>query len=213
MFALDAFRIESAPDEEQGAMSAGYIFGYRLALLMSGAGALYIADASGWSAAYLTMAALMAVGMLATLWGDEPKHVSRRQQRQLDAQMVDAVMGRPMRLESRPFLQRQLLGAVICPLLEFMQRYRRFRSAGVGAGCRLPAVRHCHGRNGQSLLPRSWLQQIGHRQHRQAVRILHDHRRFRALRCTGRAPGYPPALLLLGPYSLPGPICCSRRWP
>jgi hypothetical protein len=32
------------PDEEQGALSAGYIFGYRLALLVGGAGALYIAD-------------------------------------------------------------------------------------------------------------------------------------------------------------------------
>ena len=124
--ALDAFRIESAPDEEQGALSAGYIFGYRVALLVAGAGALYIADASGWSAAYLAMAALVGVGMAATLWGDEPPHRGALEQQRMDAAMVDQVMGRPMHLEHRSFWQRQLLGAVICPFLEFLQRYRRF---------------------------------------------------------------------------------------
>jgi PAT family beta-lactamase induction signal transducer AmpG len=124
--ALDAYRIESAPDEQQGALSAGYIFGYRLALLVSGAGSLYIAEGAGWSLAYLSMAALAAVCLLATLWGDEPAHLQTEQQRAVDAQMVDAVMGRPMHLESRPFWQRQLLGAVVCPLLEFLQRFRRF---------------------------------------------------------------------------------------
>ena len=124
--ALDAFRIESAPDVEQGALSAGYILGYRLALLAAGAGSLYIADASGWSAAYLTMAGLIGLCMLATLWGDEPPHRGDEEQQRMDAQMVDQVMGRPMQLARRPFWQRQLLGAVICPFLEFVQRHRRF---------------------------------------------------------------------------------------
>ncbi|MEQ8265290.1 MFS transporter [Pseudohaliea sp.] len=124
--ALDAFRIESAPDEEQGALSAGYIFGYRVALLVAGAGALYIADASGWSAAYLAMAVLVAVGVAATLWGDEPPHRGALEQQRMDSAMVDRVMGRPMHLERRAFWQRQLLGAVVCPFLEFLQRYRRF---------------------------------------------------------------------------------------
>lgn len=124
--ALDAFRIESAPDEQQGAMSAAYIFGYRVALLVSGAGAFYIADLNDWSTAYLCMAALMVVCILVTLWSDEPKHKTPEEQRRMDAAMVDQVMGRPMHLESRPLLQRHILGAVICPFLEFMQRYGRF---------------------------------------------------------------------------------------
>jgi PAT family beta-lactamase induction signal transducer AmpG len=124
--AIDAFRIESAPDEEQGALSAGYIFGYRLALLVAGAGALYVAESSGWSAAYLAMAALMVPCVLATLWADEPAHRSAEEQRRMDAVMVDRVMGRPMHLDSRPLWQRQLLGAVVCPFLEFLQRYGRF---------------------------------------------------------------------------------------
>src|SRR5690625_5836582 len=40
--AIDAFRIELAPVAMQGALSAGYILGYRCALLVAGAGALYL---------------------------------------------------------------------------------------------------------------------------------------------------------------------------
>ena len=38
--AIDAWRIEAAPPERQAAMAATYVFGYRLALLAGGAGAL-----------------------------------------------------------------------------------------------------------------------------------------------------------------------------
>jgi len=46
--------------------------GYRLAMLVSGAGALIIAARAGWFAAYATMAALLGVGMLVFLLGPEP---------------------------------------------------------------------------------------------------------------------------------------------
>lgn len=123
---LDAFRIESAPDEVQGAMSAGYILGYRLALLVSGAGAFYIADVVDWHSAYVVMAACMALGIVALFWADEPAHRSADEQRLMDAQMVDQVMGRPMNLAQRPAWERHLLGAVICPMLEFFQRNGTF---------------------------------------------------------------------------------------
>jgi len=70
--ALDAFRIECAPADDQGALAAAYQLGYRIALLGSGAGALFIADGFGWSAAYLAMAVAMAVGMLTVLAVREP---------------------------------------------------------------------------------------------------------------------------------------------
>ena len=70
--AIDAFRIEAAVVEYQGAMSAAYIFGYRVALLAAGAGALYLAEVLNWEASYLVMAALMGVGMLTVLLISEP---------------------------------------------------------------------------------------------------------------------------------------------
>jgi PAT family beta-lactamase induction signal transducer AmpG len=120
--ALDAFRIESVDDSLQGAMSASYIFGYRVALLVSGAGALYMADWYSWSTAYLGMAALMIIAVLTLLWSDEPKHLNTEQRSQNDADMIDRLFGRPMHLLQRPAWQRWLLGAVICPVLEFFQR-------------------------------------------------------------------------------------------
>jgi MFS transporter, PAT family, beta-lactamase induction signal transducer AmpG len=64
---VDAWRIEAAGVTEQGAMAAAYQLGYRLAILASGAGALYIAQYRSWQIAYLTMAALMTIGVAATL--------------------------------------------------------------------------------------------------------------------------------------------------
>jgi len=51
--ALDAYRIESIDKEYQGAMAAMYIGGYRLGLLVSGAGAFYLAEFWSWPLAYL----------------------------------------------------------------------------------------------------------------------------------------------------------------
>lgn len=64
---VDGWRIDAAPTEMQGIMAAAYQLGYRIALLAAGAGALYIADFVDWRAAYFAMAALMAVGLAASL--------------------------------------------------------------------------------------------------------------------------------------------------
>ena len=64
---VDGWRIDAAPIEKQGMMSATYQLGFRLALLCAGAGAFYIADYANWHAAYATMAALMLIGIGANL--------------------------------------------------------------------------------------------------------------------------------------------------
>jgi len=53
--AVDAYRIEAVDDEYQAAMAASYVFGYRLATLAAGAGALYMADFVNWQAAYFSI--------------------------------------------------------------------------------------------------------------------------------------------------------------
>lgn len=71
--ALDAWRIEAVDLELQGAMAASYQLGYRIALLVSGAGALVIGGEYSYPLAYRAMAALMAVGMLTVLFVGENK--------------------------------------------------------------------------------------------------------------------------------------------
>ena len=78
---IDAFRIESAPQKLQGILSSMYIAGYRIAMLVSGAGSLWLASYLGtnvykpevWQIVYIFMASLMFVGILTTLLSPEPK--------------------------------------------------------------------------------------------------------------------------------------------
>lgn len=69
---VDAYRIEIAPAAAQGALAATYTLGYRIGLIVGGAGALYLAEFQGWTNAYLWMAALMLVPVLTTLIAREP---------------------------------------------------------------------------------------------------------------------------------------------
>ncbi|MEY4285193.1 MAG: hypothetical protein RL111_1868 [Pseudomonadota bacterium] len=81
--ALDAFRIESAQARMQAALAATYQAGYRLAMIWSGAGVLWMAASAevagagpyqqaAWQWAYIVMAASMLVGMLTVLTAPEP---------------------------------------------------------------------------------------------------------------------------------------------
>jgi len=79
----DAYRIESANAELQAMMSASYIAGYRIGMLLAGGGALFLASYFGtsidhynfeaWQLTYWAMASLFLVGILTTLIIDEPK--------------------------------------------------------------------------------------------------------------------------------------------
>ncbi|OSM02497.1 putative permease of the major facilitator superfamily,AmpG-like protein [Magnetofaba australis IT-1] len=69
---IDAYRVELLEERQQGAGAAMVVLGYRIGMLASGAGALYIASASGWFMAYAIMAGLVSVGMLTVLLNPEP---------------------------------------------------------------------------------------------------------------------------------------------
>ena len=70
---FDAFRADSLAAEERGAGAAVSVFGYRIAMLVSGGLALVLADSLlGWEATYWLMAGLMAVGVIATWNSLEP---------------------------------------------------------------------------------------------------------------------------------------------
>ena len=85
---FDALRTDSLSREERGAGAAVSVLGYRIAMLVSGAGALILADQwLGWQGAYWLMAVLMAVGMAATWLALEPE-VEGGAPKTLDAAVV-----------------------------------------------------------------------------------------------------------------------------
>ena len=75
---VDAYRTDVSRPEERGLAGALGVVGYRVAMLVSGALALVLVAGSGalpalgWRGTYLAMAALMGVGVAATLLGREP---------------------------------------------------------------------------------------------------------------------------------------------
>jgi PAT family beta-lactamase induction signal transducer AmpG len=81
---VDAYRIEIAPVESQAALAATYTLGYRIGLILAGAGALYLAEFEGWIVAYLAMSSLMLLPIGATLLSREPDMPVRTVARKID---------------------------------------------------------------------------------------------------------------------------------
>lgn len=119
---IDAFRIESDAVEFQAALAGTYVLGYRLALLATGAGALFVADYVGWTVAYLAMAALVVIGMLAVAISPEPSSPER-----LDIERDPLVIAFRERTPLRGFaadMGAWITGAVIAPFVDFVRRFR-----------------------------------------------------------------------------------------
>jgi len=106
---VDAWRIEAAADsDELGLLSAGYQFGYRIAILVSEAAILIVASHWGWRIGYATMAALMALGVSASLVATEPLRAAR---------VFEAKAETPL------WTARGFFDAVIGPFREFFRVY------------------------------------------------------------------------------------------
>jgi len=75
---IDAWRIEAADIEKQGAMAAAYQWGYRVAMVVAGAAPLLLAEAYSWNFSYAVMAALMLLGVAGVLFAPrEREHAIR----------------------------------------------------------------------------------------------------------------------------------------
>ena len=97
--AIDAYRIEAVDRVYQGAMAATYQFGYRVALIVAGAGALYVAEFFSWPAAYVVMAACALVGFVTVLMIAEPDAPERGQ-----ATVRETQLAKEFQVGSRRFL-------------------------------------------------------------------------------------------------------------
>jgi len=103
--AFDAYRTDILEPLEMGAGAAVSVLGYRIALLVTGALALILADRTSWQVVYLLLSLVMGIGILASLWAPEPK---------LQPQPPDS-----------------LREAVTLPFIEFFQRLGTLRGSAV----------------------------------------------------------------------------------
>jgi MFS transporter, PAT family, beta-lactamase induction signal transducer AmpG len=121
--AIDAWRIESASLDQQGAMVAAYQLGYRAALITGSAGALGIAQGYGWATSYTVMALLAGIGILTTLLVREPSAEIRRAPADREARVVAWLEARPDWPPALRHLGASFIGAVVCPFTDYFTRY------------------------------------------------------------------------------------------
>jgi PAT family beta-lactamase induction signal transducer AmpG len=69
---IDAYRVDAIPASERALAAAAAAFGYRTAAMLAGTVLVLVAAQASWRIAFLLVAVLMAVTMLATMWAPEP---------------------------------------------------------------------------------------------------------------------------------------------
>ena len=108
---IDAYRVEILEERQYGAGAATIVFGYRIGMLASGAGALYLASSMSWSAVYAVMGGLVTVGIMTVLLNPEPARA-----------VHEVKSGAPERGSWLSDTAAWIQAAAVNPFLDFMRR-------------------------------------------------------------------------------------------
>lgn len=123
--AIDAWRIEAMPVEDQGAMSGTYQMGYRLGMLLAGGGAFSMAYFYSWPFAYAVLAACMVIGIITTLLIPEPEHTISRDTWKEEERVIHFMENSAHLNAHQQKITAWFIGAVVCPFTEFFMRNGR----------------------------------------------------------------------------------------
>jgi PAT family beta-lactamase induction signal transducer AmpG len=75
---IDALRIEILEKEEQAIGASLYVYGYRAAMIFSGAGSLLLADHMPWSSVFIVMGLSVLIGIITVIYIKEPAYSIKR---------------------------------------------------------------------------------------------------------------------------------------
>ncbi len=75
---LDAYNADLLTPEQRAAGAAIYVVGYRVAMLVTGTFALFLADYVQWPVIYGVVASLMLIGIIGTMLAEEPVAPARK---------------------------------------------------------------------------------------------------------------------------------------
>lgn len=74
---IDAYRTEILKPKDRGLGASLAVTAYRIALIVAGGLCLLIADYLGWQIAVLIVGSLLLLGLISTLWADEPEGINK----------------------------------------------------------------------------------------------------------------------------------------
>jgi PAT family beta-lactamase induction signal transducer AmpG len=135
--AIDAWRIEIFPARRQGVALAAYVWGYRVALLVSMSGVVAASASIGWHQALLGVAVLIACGTLVTLAATREQTEATPPGRGLRHAVIDPVRSflvRPSALLVLAFVALFKLGEAMAGIMTApFYRHLTFDKAAIAA--------------------------------------------------------------------------------
>jgi len=120
---IDAYRVEILEERQYGAGAATIVLGYRIGMLVSGAGALYLATYVDWFVSYATMAAFMIVGTATVLLNPEPRFQKSRESLEQERRIAAYLEARSHLHGRKAQALAWIHGAVVSPFAEFISRH------------------------------------------------------------------------------------------
>ena len=120
---IDAYRVESLEESQQGAGAAAIQLGYRLGMWVAGAGALALSTVLDWSAVYSVMAVLVLVGVVTILMSPEPKENSPAPPTELEKRGLDFLLRRSHWPKKLAAGAAHFYSAVIVPFLDLTRHH------------------------------------------------------------------------------------------
>lgn len=119
---IDAWRVEILEERQLAAGAAAIVFGYRIGMLVSSAGALYLATVFAWPLVYFAMAAILMVGTITVLMVGEPVAKPRGDAERRFAEAEAWMAARPQLPSALAAPAAWLYASVAGPFLQFMSR-------------------------------------------------------------------------------------------
>lgn len=113
--AIDAYRREVLRIEELGLGASVATLGYRLGMIASGAGALFMADHLSWPATFRVLSGLMFAGIIVTLIASEP--IVNEPKREPILAPFTELLSRPFMFEILGFILLYKLGDLVATAL------------------------------------------------------------------------------------------------
>lgn len=113
---IEAYRVESLDIKKAGIGAGASVFGYRLGMWVSGAGALYLASHFSWLITYVFMSFCMVIGMIATLLSPEPKY-SKISRKKLSYERLYVKFGTLVSAPIKTFSKREDWGIIVLFIL------------------------------------------------------------------------------------------------
>lgn len=117
-----AYQIERLGRNQYGPGEAMVLFGYRMGMLTSGAGALYLAEWMTWPQVYQIMALLLGIGLITTFCIAEPEMVVSQESQAREQKAHDYLLAHPRLSGWQAKLLSWHYGAVVCPFYDFVRK-------------------------------------------------------------------------------------------